>query len=131
MNEQGMNKEELFEHIESNQSMTPQEKRFAKQFYHDTIFVKDMDNLTLRAHIEELEDIAFRAKVSYHAAKAEEDRRNKKPSDGKPTGFRRSVNDDEAARESINIIKERQGRTSKKDKIQANLVDMYKRSGMS
>lgn len=127
-----MNEKELFEHIDSNQNMTPQEKLHAKLFYHEKVLVKDMDTLTLRAHIEELSKIAFEARARYHAAKDEDDTRTKqKNKDGKPTGFERSVNADESTTDAINVIKERQKKLTKSEKVQAGLQAMYELSGMS
>lgn len=118
----GLTGEELINSIESNQSMTPQEKLHAILFYHETVLVKDMDRLTLRAHIEELSKIAFEARARYGAAKNEDDLRDKEEKrSNKPEGFSRSVHTDEATTDAINTIKERQKKLTKQEKIQAGL----------
>ena len=47
--------------------MTPQEELFAKFFNHKVELVKDMDVLQLRAHLEEMSMIVFKAKAEYQA----------------------------------------------------------------
>ena len=117
--EKGLSGEELLDSIESNERMTPQEKLFAKLFYHETMLVKDMDTLTLRAHIEDLSKIAFEARARHGAATTEDGRRKNK--DNKPKGFERSLNTDETTTNAINTIKDRQKRLTKQEKIQAGL----------
>ncbi len=125
-NESNLGEKELFESIESNQRMTPQEKKFAKLFYHGKLLVKDMDTLQLRAHIEELSDIAFTAKAHLHAAIDEDDRRRKT---AKPKGFERSLNIDDAATTAIHTIQERQKKLSKKEQVQEQLKKLYEMAG--
>ncbi len=109
---------ELLASIEANTRMTPQEKLYATLFYHETILVKDMDTLTLRAHIEELSKIAFEARARHGAADAEDKKRKKSVG---PTGFERSLNIDETTLDIINTIKDRQKKLTKQEKIQAGL----------
>jgi len=132
MDMKDMSEKELFEYIESNQNMTLQEKKFAKLFYHEAKLVKDMDRLTLRAHIEELADISFEGRARHSAATAEDKRREKegRKSTG-PTGFSRSVNVDEASTDAINAIKERQKKLTGKEKMLAGLAALYVKGGLS
>lgn len=112
---QGLTGEELLKAIEADERMTPQEKLHAKFFYHESILVKDMSTLELRAHIEELSKIAFEARSRHGAATAEEQKRKK--ISGVPSGFERSLNTDETATNAINKIKERKQRLSKEEKL--------------
>lgn len=114
----------------SNPRLTPEEQLFSDLFNHEKLLVKDMDMLTLRAHIEELEKIAFEARARYSAADNEEKERKKKSSKG-PTGFARSVNIDEATSDVINTVKERQKRLTAKEKVEAGLIKLFTQSGMS
>lgn len=101
--------------------MTPQEELFSQLFNHEKLLIKDMDVLTLRAHREELSKIAFEARARLTAVDDEEQTKTKQKSNGKPTGFTRSVNTDETTTDAINAIKDRQKRMSKQEKIQAGL----------
>ena len=91
--------------------MTPNEALYAEFFNKHTQLVKDMDLLELRAYREKMSLIALEGKAAARAAKVRED--DKQSKDGKPTGFERSVNIDEASTDAINAIKERQDRLSK------------------
>lgn len=121
-NIRNMNEKELYEYIESNRNMSPEEKQFAKFFYHETILVKDMDILTLRAHREELVQIAAEARARISAAdeKLESDKRSKRKANG-PSGIERNLNTDETTTSAINKIKERTTRMSKLDRAMENL----------
>ncbi len=121
MDYKDMTEKEVMDSIDLNVNMTPQEKLFAKLFYHETILVKDMDILTLRAHREELSKIAFEARARLSAADAIEEKLKKEKNGKGPRGFERSLNIDETATNAINTIKERQKRLSKQEKIQAGL----------
>lgn len=101
--------------------MTPQEELFSQLFNHEKALVCDMDTLTLRAHREELAKIAFEARARLTAVD-DEDNERKKKSNPKPKGFERNVNDNDIDKDAINVVKERQKRMSKLDKIQAGLV---------
>jgi len=129
MNNEGLNGEDLIKSIESNERMTPQEKLHAKLFYHETLLVKDMDTLTLRAHIEELSHIAFEARARHGAAAAEEQKRAK--GDKKAKGFERSLNTDPTTSDAINIIKERQKKLTKAEQLKKNLEQIYKDMGLA
>jgi len=102
--------------------MTPEEQLFADLFNHEVSLVTNMDTLTLRAHIEELQKIAKEAKVRFYAADSEEKKRRKSSDSSKPTGFNRSVNEDKISTDAINTIKDRQKRLNKKEKIEASLI---------
>lgn len=104
--------------------MTPQEELFRELFNHEKVLVKNMEILELRAHREELAKIAFEARARLTATDDEEKSRRKKSEDGKPTGFTRSVNVDEASTDAINKIKERQKKLSKADKIRDGLLKL-------
>src|SRR5260370_16188104 len=130
MSKEGLSGEELLAEIEANTRMTPQEKLHARFFYHETILVKDMDRLTLRAHIEDLSKIAFEAR-SRHGAAVNEDKRRDKSSDQKGQGFSRSLNIDEVTSDAINAIKERQKKLTGKEKMLAGIVDLYVKGGMT
>lgn len=127
MEQQQKTQEEFDREIDASPTMTPQEKLYSKLFYNETMFVvKDMDTLTLRAHREELGEIAFNARVRYAAAKNEEERRDKLANkhNGKEPGFSRSVKTDAVTSDVINTIKERQKRLTKAEKIKAGLIAM-------
>ena len=123
--------EELIMSIESNARMTPQEKLHAILFYHEKVFVKDMDILQLRAHREELAKIAFEARARLTAVDdEEEDRKRKKNNkDKSPSGFERSLNTDETTTSAINAIKDRQKRLTKTERIQEGLKKLYELAG--
>jgi len=101
--------------------MTPQEQLFADFFNHEKLLVKDMDMLTLRAHREGLQKIAFEARARLSSVDDEEKTRAKRTNKDKVTGFERSLNIDESSSAAINTIKERQKRLTKVEKIQAGL----------
>lgn len=104
--------------------MTPQEELFKELFNHEKVLVKDMELLELRAHREELTKIAFEARARLTAVDDEEKGRRNKAAEGKPTGFSKSVNTDEASTDAINKIKERQKKLSKADKIRDGLLKL-------
>ena len=100
--------------------MTPQEELFAKFFNHETEFVKDMDVLTLRAHIEELEKCAFEARARLTAATE----RAKSKKDKDSPGFTRSVQMDDISSNAINQINARKEKLSKKEKDQQKMIEV-------
>ena len=112
----------IFNICNGGKTVTPQEELFAKLFNHEKILYRDMDQLTRRAHREELAKIAFEARARL-TADDDVDREDKKAKngDGKPHGFERSLNTDETTTNAINTIKERQKRLTKQEKIQAGL----------
>jgi len=127
--EDEMSQKEFENKIDSNNSLTAQEKLFSKLFYHEKLLVRDMNILELRAHREELGRISFEARARHTAATDEEDKRSKK--NEKTKGFERSLNTDEATTDAINTIKERQKRLTGKEKIRQTLVKLFMTSGMT
>lgn len=93
--------------------MTPSEELFSKLFNHEKSLVKDMDDLTLRSHREELAKIAFEARARLTAADDEE--KTRKPR--KEKGFTRSVKTDDVTSDAINHIVERTKEQKKADKF--------------
>src|SRR5437870_2773844 len=101
-------------------SMTPQEELFSQLFNHEKVLVKDMDTLTLRAHREQLAQIAFEARARLTAVDDEENGRKRQNAPAKGvTGFARSVGTDETTTNAINVVKERQKRMTAAEKVQA------------
>lgn len=129
----GFTTEDIYLYKRRDNPMTPQEELFSQLFNHEKVLVKDMDILQLRAHRESLAKIAFEARARLTAVDDEENGRRKKSSEGngKPTGFSRNLNTDEATTDAINTVKDRQKRLTKADKIKAGLVALYEKSGMS
>jgi hypothetical protein len=121
-----MTKEEVLQSIEANERMTPQEKLHAKLFFHESYLVKDMNDLKLSAHIEELSQICFEGRARLGAATAERDKRKTKPAQG----FERSLRTDETSTNAINIVKERVKRLSKKELIEKQLKELYSVAGV-
>jgi len=114
--------EKLIDKSSGEFKMTPQEELFAKFFNQQTVAVKDMDVLTLRAHREELSLIVLEARAKLSATQNALDEIERK-SRGVP-GFQRSVNTDEATSEAINAINNRAKRLDKKEKIRQSLLAM-------
>lgn len=105
-----------------NRNMTPQEELFAEFFNHEANdVVKNMDNLTLEAHIEKLAAIAFEARARFQAADTEKKRRKK---DGKPVGFQTSLQMDDISSEAINAVKNRQTKLTKGEKFIASMAKL-------
>ncbi len=84
---------------ENGRILTEDEELYKILFNHETILVKDMDTITFRAHLEELQKIAKEAK-----------------------GFSPSINADPLAHDAINTVKDRQKRLTAKEKIEAGLI---------
>lgn len=101
--------------------MTPQEELFAKFFNHEAQLVSSMGMLELRAHREELAQIAFEARARLTAIDKEESKRKSK---GGPEGFKRDVNVDDTTSDAINAVKNRQKRLDKKEKVRQSLLDL-------
>lgn len=97
--------------------MTPREEKFKEFFQSEVLLVKDMDTLTLRAHIQELSDIAHEARARLTAADGELRTRDKKPG----TGFEANVNVDEVTSDAINKIQKGARKLTKEDKVRASL----------
>ncbi len=110
--------------------MTPQEELFKELFTGAVKIVSGMDALTRRAYREEMQKIAYEARVHVAAVdKIDDD--EKKEKRAKNSGFTRSVNTDANTTDAINTIRERQKRLTKAEKIQAGLKEMFLKSGMS
>lgn len=104
--------------------MTPEEEWYQKLFNHETVLVQDMDRITLRAHIEELQQICKEGRVRFYVAKSAEEKREK---DGKArgiTGFVRPSEGEIDTSDAINTIKKRQARLSKSDKLIEGLMKL-------
>ena len=122
--------EELLAAIEADDRMTPQEKAHARFFYHETILVSGMDNLTLDAHIEELSSFVFEGRSRHGAAVNEKERRKKLKTHSGVHGFERSVNVDEASTAALNTVKERQKKLTAKEKVAKGLAQLYATAGL-
>lgn len=101
-------------------TLTPREELHTKLYNHERILVKELTDLELRAHREELELILFTAKAQIGAIDDEEKERKPK----KASGFTRSVNIDETSSNAINAIDARKEKLSLKDKRIKELVAM-------
>lgn len=101
--------------------MTPEEELYAKFYNHERICVQDMDHIELQTHIEELQKIAFEAKARVQSAtdKRREDNAKISKKEWLVSDDRPDVNVSDA----INVVKKRQERMSKMDKIQKQLRD--------
>jgi len=118
--------------------MTPNEELFAEFFNKHRNsepiinYVKDMNLFELRTFRERMSIIALEAKASIYACDdAEREIKKKKAGPDKPSGFEKSLNQDETATNAINAIKERQKRLSKKEKLQAGLIKLFTEAGMT
>jgi hypothetical protein len=100
-------------------NMTPEEQLFANFFNSEKSFVKDMDDISLREHREELRLIAFEARARLTAADEESRGRKSKRS----LGFSKSVQTDELTSDAISAITERSIKLSKREKMIKNLMD--------
>ncbi len=105
---------------ENGRILTEDEELYKILFNHETILVKDMDTITFRAHLEELQKIAKEAKIRYYIAKEHDRKRTVKK--GEVTGFSPSINYDPLAHEAVNVVKDRQKRLTAKEKIEAGLI---------
>ena len=100
--------------------MTSQEEHFAKLYNHEKVLVKDMDHIKLTEHRGELQDICFEAKARLVAADDEMRERKAKTSNKEWLVTDTTQPYDVSA--SINIVKTRQARMSKMDKLRDQLV---------
>jgi hypothetical protein len=98
--------------------MTPNEELHAKFFNHEAVMVKDMSDIQLDAHLEELRMVILEARARYSAADGE---RNKRTNKGGIKGFERSIATDVTTSEAINAIENRNKRLSKADKVRKSL----------
>lgn len=101
--------------------MNSREELFKKFFNDGKAKVKDLDDDALRAHIEELQEIAFQAKAFLHAA--DETARERNASKRRGSGINTSVAMDEVTSDAINTISIRQEKMSKTEKAIQNLVN--------
>ncbi len=115
-----INKMNIDNNDDSTRPLTPEEEWFKKLFNHEIMFIKDMDTITFRAHLEELQNIAKEGKVRYYIAKEFDRKRTVKK--GEVTGFSPSINADPLAHDAINTVKDRQKRLTAKEKIEAGLI---------
>ncbi len=99
--------------------MNPQEELFAKFYNIEKVLVRDMDANTLREHREELQQIAFEAKARLVAADEESKERKAKTSNKEWLVTDARPDFDVSA--AINVVKVRQARMSKADKMIADL----------
>jgi len=102
--------------------MTPQEELFSKLFNDEKQLVKDMSDLELRAHREELSKIGFEARARLTADDDEEKVRKSK--NKKSTGFERSVTTDDVSSDAINAINTRKTKLTKIEKTIDGLVKL-------
>lgn len=99
--------------------MTPEEEKFAKFYNSEKELVLKMDTLTLRAHIEELSDIAKEARARLTAAKDEDRERTARNKRESGQGFSTAIDADADTTDAINKVKKRQ---TKQEKILASLL---------
>lgn len=106
-----------------NSNMNPKEKLFAKFFSEEKMLIKDMSDDSLKAHIEELQQIAHeaRARLTASDSEARERAANKK----KNKGFSTVVEvDGDFTSNAINNISDRQKKMTKIEKEIERLVGM-------
>lgn len=101
--------------VTSELKMNPQEELFAKFYNIERVLVKDMDAVQLREHREELQQIAFEAKARLVAADEENKERKAKASNKEWLVTDTTQPYDVSA--AINVVKVRQARMSKADKM--------------
>lgn len=102
--------------------MTEQEQLFAKFFNSEIELVKDMDDLTLRSHREELSRIAFEAKARLTAVGQETQERVAKNKKSKQ--FSTSLESDQLTTDAINTIKNREKKLNKTEKLIEQLMKL-------
>lgn len=102
--------------------MSAKEQLFANFFNNEKGLVKDMDDIKLKAHIEELQDIAFQARARLSAA--DDEARERAATRKKNKGFQASVQTDDFTSNAIHNINERQKKMSKQEKEIERLVGL-------
>lgn len=102
--------------------MTREEKLFAKFFSEEKILVHDMDDMALKAHIEELQEIAKEARARLTASNEEAQERS--ASKKKAKGFAVALEPDDFTSNAINNIKKRGEKLTKVEKEIERLVAM-------
>jgi hypothetical protein len=107
---------------EVNKLMTPNEELYAKFYNAEKILVKDMDDSTLRIHIDELAKIAFEAKARVNSASEEQRERKAKSSHLKDWTVS-PEHPDVTVSDAINAVKLRKERMSKADRLRQQLKD--------
>jgi hypothetical protein len=101
--------------------MTEQEQLFAKFYNHEKVLVKDMDHIQLKDHREELQKIAFEAKARLVAA--DDEARERKAKTSNKEWLVTDTQPDVNVSDAINVVKVRQARMSKMDKLRKQLQD--------
>lgn len=108
--------------MSASDTMTREEKLFANFFNDEKILVSQMDDFQLRAHIEELQDIAREARARLTCSTGEDRERVAKKKAKK--GISETVASDDFTSETINNIQKRTQKMSKTDKEIERLVFM-------
>ena len=99
--------------------LTPQEELFAKFYNHEKVLVKDMDHIQLKEHREQLQTIAFEAKARLVAA--DDESRERKAKTTNKDWLSTDTTQPYDVSQSINIVKTRQARMTKMDKLRDQL----------
>lgn len=99
--------------------MTEQEELFAKFYNHMKVLVKDMDNVQLREHREELQKIVFQGRASLQAV--DDETRERKAKSSNKEWILTDTNPDVKVSDAINVVKVRAARMSKMDKLKKQL----------
>lgn len=110
------------EEINANPNMSEKEKRHTRWWASEKILIVNMDDLSLKAHIEELQLIA--SESSSRLASSDDELRTRK---AKQKGIKATVDNDDARNfnaNAINNINERSKKMSKVEKEIERLVDM-------
>jgi len=100
--------------------MTPQEELFAKFFSEEAILVSELDDISLMARREEMSKIAFQARACLHAIDEDVRKRTK----SKKFSIETDGNGEDITSDQLNVIKDRQKRMSKMDKVRQSLINM-------
>lgn len=108
--------------MSASDTMTREEKLFAKFFNDEKILVSQMDDFALKAHIEELQDIAREARARLTCSTGEDRERSAKKRQKK--GISETVESDDFTSEAINNIQKRAQKMSKTEKEIERLVSM-------
>jgi len=106
----------------NDSNMSPKEKLFAKFFSEEKTLISSMDDMMLRAHIEELQNIAFEARARLTASDDEARERTAK----KKSSVRATVENDDKdfTSAAINNLNERSKKMSKVEKEIERLVTL-------
>jgi len=101
-----------------NKKMTPQEELFARFYNHERILVKDINDIQLREHREELSKISFEAKA--RLVSADDETRERKAKTSNKEWLLTTA--DVVSTDAINAVKVRKERMSKMDKMKEQLL---------